>query len=180
MSGIRHLLRLAAVSLLAALAGGCYFSAQRVIERGSDIGLAEGKWQCRNGSGTEELTVEKRDVGTAAAPDIIYRVDNKEDYRLEAIGRDLYLVQSAYEPDFAFAFLAVTDGGREVRILARKKEAAAAVRALAVQNRIKVETFSPLNDEDSYLAGTREEVRALLRALEPSVLAETGRCRKAS
>lgn len=178
MSGTPRLLRLVAVTILAALTGGCYFSAQRVIERGSDIGLADGRWECRGSSGAEEMIVSRRNDGTTAAPDIVYRVD-KEDYRLEAIGADLYLAQSTFNAgNFGFAFLVVSDGGRQVRVLARKADAATAVHALATRHRVQVETFAPLNDADSFLAGTPADVRSLLRALDPSLLTETGTCRK--
>ena len=178
MAGIDRLLRLAAVALLAAMTGGCYFSAQRIIARGGDIGIAEGKWACTSSSGSEEMTVVRRNDGTTAAPDIVYRVD-KEDYRLEAIGGGLYLAQSAFNTDrYAFALLSLSDGGQQVRLMARKAEAAAAVRTLAAQHRVQVETFAPLNDADSFLVGAADDVRALLRALEPSVLAETGTCKK--
>jgi len=180
MIGIHRLLRLVAVLTLAAVTGGCYFSGPRVIERGSDIGLADGKWECQGSSGTEEMIVEKRNEGTTAAPDIVYRVD-KEDYRLEAIGGALFLAQSPFDTgNYAYALIAASDGGRQVRVLARKADAAAAVRALAAQHRVQVETFAPLNDADSFLVGAPADVRALLRALEPSLLMETASCRKVS
>jgi hypothetical protein len=178
MSGIPRLLRFVAVMSLAVLTGGCYFSAQRVIERGSDIGIAEGKWSCRNSGGTEESNVVRRNEGTAAAPDIVYQVE-REIYRLEAIGGGLFLAQSAYNSDnYAFAYLAVSDGGREVRMFARDDGSAEAVRTLAAQHQVKIGKFAPLNDQDSYLVGSRDDVRALLRALGPSLLKETGGCRK--
>ena len=170
---IRSLLRRAAVALFLPLAGGCYFSAERVIASGQDIGLEAGMYVCRSDT-TENVELLKRTETGSSGPDVIHTMDGT-DYRFAAIGGGLYLVQGTEAANFSYAFADFTDRTR-LRLLVRDPQVTDRAYELARSHRLRIEPHSLGSDSLETVSGATANVRAFLVAHDRSMLIERVTC----
>jgi len=155
------------------LVGGCYFSTERVIASGEDIGLEAGTYVCK-GKTTETIELRKRSETTPSGPDTIYTVE-RTDYRFAVIGGGLYLVQGTESSSYSYAFVDYSDHNR-LRVLTRNPGEAEALRRLAEKHQLGTKPYLAGDDSMAQLTGKAADVRAFLTAQERSMLTELMTC----
>ncbi|MBX3500238.1 MAG: hypothetical protein KF889_12395 [Alphaproteobacteria bacterium] len=167
-----------ALALLASLAllSGCYDTEQRVLQRGQDVGIAAGTWQCRNTGDKDGGSVVLSGPNQSSPGDHVYRaiVDNSGyALRMEKSG-DLVIVE------------ADESGGRINHVFLRR-EADGAYAMLVPDNRPMLEALAKTHGVALAFdrlgppkpRGTPEKLLAFLRAHKGPELKQTSTCRKA-
>ena len=166
------LVLLAVLSLLTA----CYDTEQRVLQRGQDVGLAAGNWQCQNTGDKEIGRVALSGPNQASPGDYVYRaVVDKSGYalRMEKSG-DLIIVE------------ADESGGRISHVFLRR-EADGAYAMLVPDNRPLLEALAKQHGIELSFdrlgppkpRGTPDKILAFLRGHSGPELKKTSTCRKA-